>query len=175
MLKKVGDETTASLHLLRFSAPVEDLPAQTVSIAFPLELLPNIQKFDPAKPISQQLKIVPTTGCVAVYFPAEKETSGLRFHLHAPFLRDRVQSRQHQPDSPVNKPLFDQLAQLAATSLHAIQDLGLLTGEFLGGTAATGWIPSLTDPIRTDPRRDHRGDEASAADADALQSHAPAK
>lgn len=171
VLKKVGDETTASLHLLRFSAPVKDLPAQTVSIAFPLELLPNIQKFDPAKPISQQLKIVPTTGCVAVYFPAEKETSGLHFHLHAPFVTEL--SRASIKDRPVNKPLFDQLAQLAATSLHAIRDLGLLTGEFLGVLPnPQDSIPERYQSIRTAIIEEMKQKPLTPTHS---KSHAPAK
>ena len=70
--------------------------------------------------------------CARVALPytsqAEEETSGLRFHLHAPCVT--VLSRASIKDSPVNEPLFGQLAQLAATSLHTIRDLGLLTGEF---------------------------------------------
>ena len=72
---------------------------------------------------------MPIAGQVAVYFPAVKETSGLRFHLHAPFVPEL--SRASVKETPVNTPLFGQLARLAATSLHTIRDLGLLTGEFL--------------------------------------------
>ena len=34
-------------------------------------------------------------------------------------------------ETPANKPLFRQLASLAAASLHPIRDLGLLTADFL--------------------------------------------
>ena len=148
VLKETGQKETPSSHFLRFSAPIEGLPTQTVSVAFPLDFLPNVQKFDPAKPISRQLKIVPTTGRVAVYFPAEKETSGLRFHLHAPFVPEL--SRASIKDTSANEPLFKQLADLAATSLHAIRDLKLLTGEFLGVLPnPQDSVPARYQPIRT--------------------------
>ena len=66
---------------------------------------------------------------MAVFFPAEKETSGLRFHLHAPFVPEL--SRASIKETPANQPLFQQLATLAAASLHQIRDLGLLTADFL--------------------------------------------
>ena len=69
-------------------------------------------------------------GRVAVFFPAEKETSGLRFHLHAPFVPEL--SRASIKETAANDPLFADLAKLAATSLHDIRNLGLLNVEFLG-------------------------------------------
>ncbi len=148
ILKQGGQGTTPSSHFLRFSAPTEELPDQTVCVAFPLDFLPNVQKFDPSKPIARQLKIIPTTGSVAVYFPAEKETSGLRFHLHAPFVPEL--SRASIKDTSANEPLFRQLAKLAADSLPDVRDLGLLTGEFLGVLPnPQDNIPSRYEPIRT--------------------------
>jgi hypothetical protein len=64
-----------------------------------------------------------------VFFPANKETSGLRFHVHAPFVPEL--SRASVKETPVNQPLFQQVAKLAAVSLPAIRDLGLLTPDFL--------------------------------------------
>ena len=83
---KITSATTSS-HFLRFSQPVPALPKQSLSVAYPLDFLSNMATFDPAKPIASQFKIAAATpGRVAVFFPAEKETSGLRFHLHAPFV-----------------------------------------------------------------------------------------
>jgi hypothetical protein len=79
--------------------------------------------------LSQQLKIAPVPGQVAVFFPAGKETSGLRFHLHASFVPEL--SRASIKETTANKPLFEQLATLAASSLHKIRDLGMLPTEFL--------------------------------------------
>jgi len=89
-IRKSSEGTmTASSHFLRFSEPVEGLERQCVSIAFPLEYLPTIMAFNPREKFATQFKIIPAKpGRVAVFFPAEKESSGLRFHLHAPFVPD---------------------------------------------------------------------------------------
>ena len=148
VLKEAGQKDNIQFALPAFFSADRGSATQTVSVAFPLDFLPNVQKFDPAKPISRQLKIVPTTGRVAVYFPAEKETSGLRFHLHAPFVPEL--SRASIKDTPANKPLFEQLAELAANSLYTIRDLKLLTGEFLGVLPnPQDSIPDRYQPIRT--------------------------
>ena len=129
--KRVGDKTTSSSHFLRFSDAVHDLDKRCVAIAFELDFLPNISAFDAKKPLNEQMKIIPANpGRVAVFFPADKETSGLRFHLHAPFVPEL--SRASIKETPVNEPLFKQLAGLAANSLYTVRDMRLLTGDFLG-------------------------------------------
>lgn len=66
---------------------------------------------------------------VCIYFPAEKETSNLRFHLHAPFAstvaRDSVRACK------ANDNLRDQLAMLIAESMITIRDQRLLNVDFL--------------------------------------------
>lgn len=130
VMKQINGQTTTSAHFLKFGQVVAGLEKQRVAVAFALDFLPNVQTLSSSKPLAQQLKIVPTTGQVAVFFPANKEASGLRFHLHAPFVTglDRASIK----DTVANNPLFDQLAALAASALHRIRDLGLLTTEFLG-------------------------------------------
>jgi len=130
VMKQVNGQTTTSTHFLKFNQPVAGLGKQRVAIAYALDFLPNVQVFSPEKRLSQQLKIVSVPGQVAVFFPAEKETSGLRFHLHAPFVPEL--SRASIKETPANKPLFEQLAILTSSSLHAIRDLGLLSTDFLG-------------------------------------------
>ena len=128
--KQIGSKTTESCHFLKLSAPVQGLEKQNVAAAFELDFLPDIKQFDANQPIVKQLRITSaSSGSVAVFFPAEKETSGLRFHLHAPFVPEL--SRASVKETPANKPLFDQLAELAASSLHKVRDHGLLTAEFL--------------------------------------------
>ncbi len=131
MLKHANGSPTTSAHFLKFDRPVEGLEKQRVAIAYALEFLPNVSDFSDGKPLSSQLKILAARpGQVAVFFPAEKETSGLRFHLHAPFVPEL--SRASIKENPINAPLFAQLAVLTAASLHKIRDLGLLTVDFLG-------------------------------------------
>ena len=132
VLKKTDGAMTASSHFLRFTRPVEGPARQTqhkVAVAFALAFLPDVKAFDQNVAIAKQMKISPVPGKVAVFFPAEKETSNLRFHLHAPFVPEL--SRASIKDTPVNDPLFEQLAELSASSLYKIRDYGLLTREFL--------------------------------------------
>ncbi|MFO0824470.1 MAG: hypothetical protein U0792_15360 [Gemmataceae bacterium] len=128
---KTRDRNTAGRsHFLKFDEPVRSLEKQRVAVAYALDFLPGVESFAANKPLAKQLKVVPASpGRVAVFFPAEKEFSGLRFHLHAPFVPEL--SRASVKETPANLPLFRQLADLAAASLHSVRDLGLLTADFL--------------------------------------------
>jgi hypothetical protein len=130
VLKEIGGKTASSSHFLKFDQAVPGLEKQRVAIAFPLDILPGIRSFDSAVRLADQLKIIPAEpGNVAVFFPAVKEASGLRFHLHGPFVPEL--SRASIKETKANTPLFEQLAALAAASLHRIKELGLLTPDFL--------------------------------------------
>lgn len=130
VLKEIGGKTASSAHFLKFDEVTHGLEKQRVAVAFPLDLLPGIARFEDEKPLAEQLKIIPAEpGNVAVFFPAVKESSGLRFHLHAPFVPEL--SRASIKETKANAPLFEQLATLAAQSLHHIKKLRLLTPEFL--------------------------------------------
>ena len=172
VLKKVDGKTAASSHFLRFSEPVKDLDKQSVSIAFALDCLPNITAFENGKPLAKQVKIVPSNpGRVAVFFPAEKETSGLRFHLHAPFVPEL--SRASIKETTANNPLFKQLASLAAASLHFIRDQNLLTGDFLGVLPnPLDTIPTRYQPIRAAILTEMNEQSLTPTHS---KSHAPAK
>lgn len=132
VIKQTSGKITTSSHFLKFdqSVSIVGFEKQRVAVAYALDYLPNVQVFDQKVPLAKQLKIIPATpGRVAVFFPAEKEASGLRFHLHAPFVPEL--SRASIKETDANTPLFQQLATLAAASLHHIRDLGLLTADFL--------------------------------------------
>lgn len=140
VFKQVDGRDVESSHWLRFTDTVEGLSTsatsaqatanQKVAVAYELTLLGEQKSFDAAKPLAAQMRIAPAVkGSVSVFFPADKESSGLRFHLHAPFVPEL--SRASIKASPANTPLFLQLAKLAASSLHSIKQLGLLTSDFL--------------------------------------------
>lgn len=130
ILKQSEGETTARFHLLKFDDALCEDDKQHVAVAFPLDFLPGVRQFEYNRPLAEQLRIIPASpGRVAVFFTAAKEASGLRFHLHGPFVPEL--SRASIKDTDVNKPLFEQLAQLAARALHHVRDLGLLTPDFL--------------------------------------------
>ncbi|UFW77933.1 sacsin N-terminal ATP-binding-like domain-containing protein [Rhizobium sp. SU303] len=139
VLKQINGQTTTSAHFLKFDQAVKGLEKQRVAVAFALDFLPNVKTLSADKALSQQLRIVPVSGQVCVFFPASKESSGLRFHLHAPFVPEL--SRASIKDTPANNPLYDQLAALSASALHDVRDLGLLTTDFLGV------LPNAQDPL----------------------------
>lgn len=131
VLEQTDGKATKSSHFLRFDALVDGLSTQSVSVAYPLRFLADRSSFDDKKPLAKQMRLAPAEiGQVSVFFPAEKETSGLRFHLNAPFVPEL--SRASVKETPANAPLFDQLALLCASSLHQIRDLDLLKAETLG-------------------------------------------
>jgi len=147
VIRDAGPDCIASSHWLRFNSPVDGgigtsrcVGTRTVAVAYELQPTSDATQFDPEQLLAKQLRIVPASpGRVAVFFPAEKETSGLRFHLHAPFVPEL--SRASIKNTPANDPLIAQLASLAAISLHTIRDLGLLTPDFLAV------LPNKNDPI----------------------------
>jgi hypothetical protein len=165
--------SSSNSHFLKFDRSVEGLDQQQVAIAFALDFLPTSAVFDPSKLLSAQMRIVPAEkGRVAVFFPAEKETSGLRFHMHAPFVPEL--SRASIKETPSNEPLFRQLAALTAASLHEIRDLGLL------GIDCLSVLPNPQDdqiPARYRCIRDAVVKEMNdrALTPTHLKSHAPAK
>ena len=130
ILREIDGRPTESSHFLRYREPVDGLERQQIAIAFELEPLSREKSPDAHARFAEQFRIVPAEpGRVAVYFTAAKETSNLRFHLHAPFVPEL--SRSSIKETPANQPLFRQLAALAARSLSAIRDLGLLDRDFL--------------------------------------------
>lgn len=91
----------------------------TVAVAFGLEEAEGRSQ-------KSRWRVVPQRpGRVCIYFPADKETSNLRFHMHAPFAS--TVARDSVRDSSGNDQLLAALAALAAESMEDIRDRGLLT------------------------------------------------
>ncbi len=117
--------TPKSTYYLRFTKKVDvqdedDKPkCCEIAIAFSMD-----------KTKSGNWKIVPLNpGQVCIYFPAIKELSNLRFHIHAPFAS--TVARASVRDCPANDELRDHIADLVAESMHSIRDQGLLDMRFL--------------------------------------------
>lgn len=116
-----GNLVPDSTHYLRFTKGVEvqDEDGQPkrcrIAVAFSMD---------------ESGKIIPQSQSrVCIYFPAVKETSNLRFHLHAPFAS--TVARDSVRECPANDKLRDCLAELIAEAMHTIRDQGLLNVEFL--------------------------------------------
>lgn len=125
LVQHPGDSKPTSVVFLRFEKTVDvndednNLKTCRIAVAFGLE-----------KTQGQKWKIkLLDRGQVCIYFPAEKETSNLKFHLHAPFAS--TVARDSVRDCEANDELRDQLADLIAESIVTIRDQGLLTVEFL--------------------------------------------
>ena len=130
-----GSQTSESNPYLRFTKDVDvqdedgKLKRCRVAIAFAMD-----------KSERGELKIIPLSrGEVCIYFPAAKETSNLRFHLHAPFAS--TVARDSVRHCPASDELRDHLAGLVTESMHVIRDNGWLDVEFL----AT--LPNTTDNL----------------------------
>lgn len=92
----------------------------SIAIAFRLQFDVN----------SSQFKIVPVAdrGKIFIYFPAEKEYSGFRFYINAPFAstvaRDSVRA------CPENEQLVKEISNLIEDSLPEIKKQGLMDHSF---------------------------------------------
>ena len=120
-----GNIAPDSIHYLRFTKDVDvqdednKLKRCRIAVAFGID-----------KSKDKTWKIIPlNSGQVCIYFPAAKETSKLRFHMHAPFAS--TVARDSVRDCPANDELRNHLAVLVAESMHAIRERDLLDVEFL--------------------------------------------
>lgn len=127
-IKRIGTRGRIAQRFLRVLEPAVGASRLSVGVAYelrePTEGSETTERHGSAIP-----RIAPAVGRVHVYFPAKKETSGLRFHVNAPFVPEL--SRASIKDIPANDTLILQIAGLAKKSLHVIKDKGLLTPEFL--------------------------------------------
>ena len=111
---------------LKFSALEEIFDEQGNLKKLPIAIAYAIKEDERSKKIS----IVPVKGGgrTFIYFPAEKEYSGLRFHINAPFASTVARDSVRNCDD--NIKLIKKIAQLAANSLQTIKDLGLINYSF---------------------------------------------
>lgn len=73
--------------------------------------------------------VKPVDGQVFIYFPAVRESSGLKFHIHAPF--GSTVARDSVRDDLGNDALVKGIADLVAAGLPRMREAGLLTDGLL--------------------------------------------
>ncbi|MCL7762657.1 hypothetical protein MPF19_04460 [Polaribacter sp. Z014] len=78
---------------------------------------------------TKQEVISPINGAVSIFFPAEKEISNLKFHIHAPFAS--TVARDSIKNLTENNQLRDLIADLSSESLQYIKNKKLLNFNFL--------------------------------------------
>jgi hypothetical protein len=88
----------------------------------------------------KQQKIIQTNGKLCIFFPAEKENTGLRFHINGPYASsiDRA-SIKHQDKG--NKEILRITSELVVESLSDIKQRGLL------GLDVLEILPNDDDPL----------------------------
>lgn len=140
LVQRLGYPEPDSVSFLRFEKEVEINDEDgapklcRIAIAFLLERQQEQAEKRPTKgqersqSVQWRIKSL-EPGQVSIYFSAEKETSNLRFHLHAPFAS--TVARDSVRNCPENDELRDHLADLIAESMTAIRNRGLLTVGFL--------------------------------------------
>lgn len=102
-------------------------PRQWVAAAFALDAPPNRRVRAKGVPRAHVVPIANAQTCI--YFPASKESSGLRFHVHAPFAS--TVARDSVRDVPGNDALFEALGQLLARELPGLTEDGLMDDGLL--------------------------------------------
>lgn len=78
-------------------------------------------------------------GDVSIYFPAVKESSGLKFHIHAPFAS--TVARDSVRDDPGNEQLINDIGTLIADALPSLCSQGFINDKFLAA------LPNNEDQI----------------------------
>lgn len=116
---------------LRFQRKTELSDKLKIGVAFKLKALSEGKETDENdQNLDTQMKIDSIEGKLFIFFPAEKETTKLKFHINGPYAStiDRASIPYYQNE---NKHLLKETATLLAESLPAIRDSGYLTRDFL--------------------------------------------
>tara|TARA_R110002051_G_scaffold325547_1_gene428773 strand:+ start:27772 stop:31029 length:3258 start_codon:yes stop_codon:yes gene_type:complete len=91
--------------------------------------------------------VAPIDGEVFIYFPAVRETSRLKFHIHAPFAS--TVARDSVRDDGGNDLLIGGIAELIAAALPGMRDAGLVTNGLLSALPnESDDLPERYEPIR---------------------------
>lgn len=117
---------------LRFQRKTELSDKLKIGVAFKLKALSDGKETDGnCGDLDTQMKIDDSIeGKLFIFFPAEKETTKLKFHINGPYAStiDRASIPHYQNE---NKLLLKETAILLAECLPAIRDAGYLTKDFL--------------------------------------------
>ncbi len=142
-----GGEEAIS-HWLRFEKDVEVTDEENNTKICRIAIAYSLAEKKDKKGLATWEIIPLDRGQVSIYFPADKETSNLRFHIHAPFAS--TVARDSVRECEANNELRDHLADLVVESLATIRDQGLLNVGFLAVLPNTpDNLPVFYEPIRT--------------------------
>lgn len=131
---------------LRLTGPARSVnsASHTVSVAFQLKEREGTSgpapTHGPKDRTHSAFQVVPVADAhVAIYFPAVKEVSGLKFHIHAPFAS--TVARDSVRDTDENAALIGDIASLILRTLPEIRDRGALDDGLLAA------LPNANDAV----------------------------
>ena len=116
---------------LRFQKDLEEHGNLQCAIAFKLGFRKDNQKIlDVNKGLAEQMKIAPADGKLCVFFPAEKEKTGLKVYVNGPYAAtiDRASIKHGHED---NQQIFKSTAQLLIEAMEDLKKVDLLNPDFL--------------------------------------------
>ncbi|WP_025772407.1 sacsin N-terminal ATP-binding-like domain-containing protein [Thioalkalivibrio sp. HK1] len=126
-----NDHLQEDAWFLRFQKGLESHGDLKCSIALKLGFRKESQTaLDPQKRLSKQMKVIPANGQLCVFFPAEKETTGLKLSINGPYAAtiDRASIKHDHED---NQEIMRVTAGLLVEAMERLKDIGLLTSDFL--------------------------------------------
>ncbi len=126
-----GDDLREDAWFLRFQKALEEHGDLKCSIALKLGFRKEGQtNLEPRKGLAKQMKVVPADGRLCVFFPAEKETTKLKFYINGPYAAtiDRASIKHDHED---NRKIMEASAGLLVEAMERLKGIGLLTSEFL--------------------------------------------
>ena len=124
-------ENAENAWFLRFQKDLEEHGNLQCAIAFKLDFRRDNQKIlDVNKGLAKQMKIAPADGKLCVFFPAEKEKTGLKVYVNGPYAAtiDRASIKHDHED---NQQILKSTAQLLIEAMEDLKKVDLLNPDFL--------------------------------------------
>lgn len=124
--KRAGRDEVRTETWFRVQKPIQFFnkfgtkKTSNIAVAFALSKKDNSNSY--------QIEPVVGGGKTFIYFPAEKEKSGLLFNINAPFAS--TVARDSVRDCNENRNLIEQIASLIHTSMELIKDNGWMNSHF---------------------------------------------
>ena len=124
-------ENAENAWFLRFQKELEEHGNLPCAIAFKLDFRKDNQRIlDVNKGLAEQMKIAPADGKLCVFFPAEKEKTGLKLYVNGPYAAtiDRASIKHDHED---NQQILKSTAQLLIEVMEDLKKVDLLNSDFL--------------------------------------------
>ena len=117
-------------YFLYFSKPINHINSKGCNKQLSVAIAYRLKKENDTETYKVSYKIVPAKekGKTFIYFPTEKEYSGLNFYINAPF--SATVARDSIKDCTENRNLIKEVAKLVANSISEIKRLGYLNYSF---------------------------------------------